>query len=406
MNSVVLASKRSLLLSALCAVSFACSSSPTATPTGSGGSAGAGTGGAASGTGGSGSGGATAGTGGGAGAAGSGGAGGGSGGVAGGSGGAAGGSGGVVSDGGPMDAPPAGDLAPPGLTGTQDNPGTDGDGSFNQPAPYAKPPETSSRAAGVPQGMVTPKALFASTGTYPDRKFKYSIYVPAQYQKGKRAALMVFTDARHYDETDAYKFNVAITFDNLIARGDIPVTIAVMIDPGTPSGDYISGGSDNPTYRSPQYDRSNGNYAKFLIDEFLTSVVLPNYDIVQDPDGWAIAGHSSGGSAAFAAAWNRTEKFHKVLTQNGSFNLIADAFPGQVNAMPAKPIRVYLNSGTGDMPGWMAANTGMANAFMAKGYHYRYMHGTGTHDPPNAGIADFPDSLKWLWKGYRLPWYR
>ncbi|HET6279408.1 MAG TPA: hypothetical protein VFH73_00520, partial [Polyangia bacterium] len=209
-------------------VSLACgSSSPPAGSTATGGSAGGGSGGASGGSGGSGSGtgGTVGGDDGGAGASGSGGAGGGSGGTAGGgSGGAAGGSGGLLTDGGPVERPGAGDLAPPGPTGTQDNPGTDGDGSHDQPAPYNKPPETTTRMAGAPMGTVTPKALYASTGTYPDRKFKYSIYVPAQYEKGKRAALMVFNDARHYDETDAYKFNVAITFDNLIYRGDIPVT--------------------------------------------------------------------------------------------------------------------------------------------------------------------------------------
>jgi enterochelin esterase-like enzyme len=216
---------------------------------------------------------------------------------------------------------------------------------------------------------------------------------------------MVFNDARHYDGTDTYKYNVAITFDNLIFKGDMPVTIAVMIDPGTPSGTYTSGGSDNPTYRGPQYDRSNDKYTRFLLEEFLADEVLPKYDIVQDPDGWAIAGHSSGGSCAMAVAWNRPDKFHKVHTNNGSFNLINDAFPGQINTMPAKPLRVYLNSGTGDMDGWLPANNGMATAFMAKMYHYRFQRGSGTHDPPTAGLAAFPDSLRWLWRGYKLPWY-
>ncbi len=231
--------------------------------------------------------------------------------------------------------------------------------------------------------------------------------MPAQYEKGKRAALMVFHDGRHYwPMGDTYMFNVATTFDNLIFRGDMPVTIAVMIDPGTPSGDYIAGGTDNPTYRSPEYDRANPTYARFLIDEFLADVVLPNYDIVQDPDGWANGGHSSGASAGFAVAWNRPEKFHKVLTNNGSFHLLEGVFPGAVNnTTPPKPIRIYLNSGTNDMPGWLPDNQSMAAAFAAKKYHYRFQQGTGTHDPPVAGLAAFPDSLKWLWRGYKLPWY-
>ncbi|HEX3696708.1 MAG TPA: hypothetical protein VH374_15115, partial [Polyangia bacterium] len=71
----------------------------------------------------------------------------------------------------------------------------------------------------------------------------------------------------------------------------------------------------------------------------------------------------------------------------------------------AKPIRTYLNSGTMDMPGWMAANIGMANALIAKKYHTRFDSGVGTHDPPTGALAAFPDSLRWLWRGYKLPWY-
>jgi len=378
----------------MCLISFACGSSSTPPVAGTGGASGSG--GSAAGSGGApGSGGSASG-----GSSGSGGA------VAG-TGGAVAGSGGTTAnDGGGPDTITGADLAPPGLTGTQMDPGTMGDGNFDQPAPYMNAPATLGLLGGALPGTVTAKTLYASKTAYPGMKFKYSIYVPAQYKPGRRAALMVFQDARHYDGTDTYKFNVANTFDNLIYKGDMPVTIAVMIDPGTPSGDYISGGSDNMTYRSPEYDRSNGTYARFLIDEFLTDVVLPKYDIVQDPDGWAVAGHSSGGSCAFAVAWNRTEKFHKVLTANGSFNLISDAFPGQVNSTtPPKPIRVYMNSGTMDMPGWLPANNGMAAALEAKKYHSRYQRGTGTHDPPVAALAAFADSLRWLWRGYKLPWY-
>jgi enterochelin esterase family protein len=385
----------------------ACSSSSPGGGAGSGGASGSGSGGATGG----GSGGASA-SGGATGnddaGSGSGGTVAGTGGTGAGSGGAGAGTGGMTAtDGGGSDAPTGADLAPPGLTGTQMDPGTTGDGTISQPGPYTNAPETKMRVAGAPTGTQTANAYYASKTVYPNRKFRYSIYVPAQYQKGKRAALMVFQDARHYDGTPTdYLFNVAITFDNLIYKGDMPVTIAVMIDPGTPSGDYRPNTNDNADYRSPEYDSSKPDYAKFLIDEFLADVVLPNYDIVQDPDGWAVAGHSSGGSAAFAVAWNRTEKFRKVLTADASFNLIADAFPGQVTiTTPAKPIRTYLNSGTMDMPGWMAANIGMANALIAKKYHTRFDSGVGTHDPPTGALAAFPDSLRWLWRGYKLPWY-
>ena len=38
-----------------------------------------------------------------------------------------------------------------------------------------------------------------------------------------------------------------------------------------------------------------------------------------------------------------------------------------------------------------------------QGYAYRYRSGTGDHYPPKQAIADYPDALRWLWRGYSLP---
>jgi enterochelin esterase family protein len=63
----------------------------------------------------------------------------------------------------------------------------------------------------------------------------------------------------------------AIVFDNLIHTGDIPVTIAVLIDPASNSGLW-PGGSDPG--RSRQYDTPNDQYGKFLVSEFLPSEIF------------------------------------------------------------------------------------------------------------------------------------
>src|SRR5260370_9109290 len=118
----------------------------------------------------------------------------------------------------------------------------------------------------------------------------------------------------------------------------------------------------------------------------------PKKGKVQGAEGGAKGGPSSGASAGFPVAGNRPEKFHKVLTNNGSFHLLEGVFPGAVNnTTPPKPIRIYLNSGTNDMPGWLPDNQSMAAAFAAKKYHYRSQQGTGTHDPPGPELAASPD---------------
>ena len=69
---------------------------------------------------------------------------------------------------------------------------------------------------------------------------------------------------------------------------------------------------------------------------------------------------------------------------------------------PAKPLRVYLMSGPNDMGDWYAENNNAAKILAAKGYHLRYRTETSGHYPPVAGVADFPDALRWMWRGYKL----
>jgi hypothetical protein len=60
-------------------------------------------------------------------------------------------------------------------------------------------------------------------------------------------------------------------------------------------------------------------YGKFPREEFLPMNVLGNYDIVIDADGWALAGHSSGGIASIIAGFYHSDRWHKILTASPSF---------------------------------------------------------------------------------------
>jgi enterochelin esterase family protein len=296
--------------------------------------------------------------------------------------------------------------------GTQADPGTDGDAKVQLDGPYKPAPETQMRMNNAPVGKVNdtdvsdkpPKALiYSATKQYPGLnqmlKYEYWIYVPAQYKAGCPAALMVFQDGMHYVAEDT-EFNAPLVFDNLIAKGDMPVTIGVFINPGEPGdGNYTGSEYQN---RHVQYDTNSTNYANFVIDEFLKDVVLPKYDIVDDPEGWAISGHSSGGVAAFIAGWYRPEKFHKILTHDASFAIPGSSLLNAIDAMAAKPLRVYLMSGPNDLGGWYDANNSAYNKLNAKQYHVRYITETSQHFPPQAGVQDFAEALRWMWRGYKL----
>jgi enterochelin esterase family protein len=292
--------------------------------------------------------------------------------------------------------------------GTQSDPGTQDDGTFPQAPPYVSPPESLTLAAGASKGTITGPFLHTQTGTYTgwsQWKFTYYVYVPAQYQPGRAAALMVFNDGYLYAGVPGLKddcpFNAPMVFDNLIHEGTMPVTIAVFIFPGTNDGHMVGGGDGG---RSTQYDTPNDQYGKFLRDEFLPLNILSKYDIVTDADGWAMAGHSSGGIASIIAGWYHSDRWHKMLTASPSFPNKGGVFPDEFKTSPPpKPLRIYHLAGENDNNGYLEANNEAAEILQQLGYHDRYRPGEDNHYPPKAAIADFPAALRWLWRGYKTP---
>jgi hypothetical protein len=91
-----------------------------------------------------------------------------------------------------------------------------------------------------------------------------------------------------------------------------------------------------------------------------------------------------------------------MLTASPSFPNRGGVFPDKFRESPtAKPLRIYHLAGTKDLGGFKAANDEAAMIFTELGYHYRYRPGEDNHYPPRAAMADFPDALRWLWRGYK-----
>ena len=109
--------------------------------------------------------------------------------------------------------------------------------------------------------------------------------------------------------TETGSWRVPIVFDNLIHKGEMPVTIGIFIDPGVLPA--ASPDQQNRYNRSYEYDALGDRYARFLIEEILPEVAK-HYSLSKDPNDYAIAGSSSGGIAAFNAAWNRPDVFRRV----------------------------------------------------------------------------------------------
>ena len=269
-----------------------------------------------------------------------------------------------------------------------------------QPRRYLPGPD-SERHADVPRGTVT-EFQWLESELFPGTKRRYYLYVPQQYDADKAAALMVFQDGHAYLGEEG-QYRACAVMDNLIARGEMPVTIGLFVDPGH-LGDLPDkpGWRPRPANRSLEYDTLSDAYARFLIEELLPQVT-EKYNISKDPARRAICGASSGGICAFTAAWHRPDQFGKVISHIGSFTNIrhGDTYPGLIRKTEAKPIRVYLQDGSNDLDNqhgnWPLANQQMAAALRFKGYDVKFDFGEGAHDG-NHGGSLLPDALRWTWR--------
>jgi sugar lactone lactonase YvrE/enterochelin esterase-like enzyme len=257
---------------------------------------------------------------------------------------------------------------------------------------------------GVPRGTITPMPEWTSK-LYPGTTRKWWVYVPSQYKPDGSAALMVFQDGHDY-VNEKGNWRVPIVFDNLIARGEMPVTVAVFLNPGhaptrpAPKNDW---GASN---RSLEYNSLGDRYARFLLEEIIPEVER-QYPLSRDPELRAIAGASSGGIAAFTVAWERPDQFRKVLSTIGSFVHLAGGhdYPALIRKTERRPLRVYLEdtSGDNDNPygNWPIANEQMHAALKYMGYDTRFDFAEGYGHNSQHGGSVFPDALRWLWRKER-----
>lgn len=228
---------------------------------------------------------------------------------------------------------------------------------------------------------------------------EYYVYVPAQYDPAKPAALMVFQDGHSYvDETG--DFRVPIVYDNLIYQRKLPVTICLFVNPGHNSKEYPAN-RYMASNRADEYDVLDDRYATLLMDEIIPEL-KKKYNISNDPRMHGIGGLSSGAICAFTAAWEHPEYFHKVLSHIGSYTNIrgGNNYPYIIRKHKKKDIKIFMQDGINDLDNehgnWWLANLEMESALKYKGYEFKFEKGTGAHNGKHGG-AILPESLIWLW---------
>lgn len=263
----------------------------------------------------------------------------------------------------------------------------------------------------VPQGTVNGPHVIKSEA-YPGTQHTYWVFVPAQYDKSKPTALMVFQDGHAFmnPEGDVRATNV---LNNLIHRRELPVMIAVFINPGRkpeqPEPNARQWG-DGTTNRGQEYNALDDKYARVVVDELLPEL-KKSYNISDDPEMRGIGGASSGAIAAFTVAWEKPDQFRKVLSLIGSFTNIRGGhkYADIVKDAEKKPIRVFFQDGRNDNRGqrrggaydetwdWFKQNVRLHAAMKEKGYDVNNVWGIGQHSQKHGG-AIFPDMMRWLWR--------
>ena len=239
-----------------------------------------------------------------------------------------------------------------------------------------------------------------------------TVYIPAQYKPDTEAPFMVIHDGPKGKPS----MSVPRILDNLIAQKRVPPMIAIFVANG--------GGDAQGHQRGKEYDTMSGLFAEYIETEVLPRVEKNcGVQLTKDPDGRAVMGSSSGGSAALIMAWYRTDLYHRVLTTSGTFVNQQWPFdpktPGGawdfhetlIPNSPRKPLRIFLAVGDrdnynpnvmrDDMHDWVEANHRMAKVLHAKGYPYQYLFCQNSgHGIRNAKAQFLPHAIEWVWDGY------
>lgn len=318
----------------------------------------------------------------------------------------------------------------------QENPGPAGNGNYVIGPDYQTDPDLTDQ--GNPKGkqfeftmpLADSNIFRGDDATLNKRKEvrkerKIFVYVPAAYQDGVKAPILVMHDGP--SRLDLVKN----ALDNLTISRDpsrqLPPFIAISVQNG---GDDSKG-----SQRGLEYDTMSDRLARFINDEVLPAVLenedikaaYPNIAFTENPWGKAVMGCSSGGAAALTMGWFRPDLFRRLVTYSGTFvdqqdddaAEEADYLLGAweyhssmklIETSEKKPLRIFTHVSENDLRAndpeetyhnWVMANERTADALKAKGYDYRYVFSKATkHCDGTVFEHTLADTLVWMWRGY------
>lgn len=241
----------------------------------------------------------------------------------------------------------------------------------------------------------TKQFTFSQSKIFPGTVREVTVFIPAQYD-GRSPACV-------YVKTDGFNPREKTLLETMIATKEMPVIIGVFVRPGDLPAPMP--GTLGRRNRDFEYDGVSDNNARFLVEELLPFVAR-EYQLNLSTNGndRCMSGGSSGGIAAFTAAWNRPDAFSRVYTASGSWVAFRGGheFPTMVRKFEAKPIRAFLTTATHDMENcagdWFLLDQEMDKALKFSGYEYQFRVINGPHV---AGYLEhWQEAMNYLWRGW------
>ena len=256
-------------------------------------------------------------------------------------------------------------------------------------------------ALAVQAGHTMLDGVLEQSAIYPGTVHTFQVYVPGQYD-GKRPAAL-------YVGLDGVLCNAPQVMDSLIAAGKMPVTIGVFLQPGVIKD---KDGTVLRYNRCYEFDSTTGTFAAFLESEILPAVEQMKTSkgkairLSRRPEDRMIFGLSSGGIAAFNAAWHRPDLFGKVFTGVGTFVAMrgGNDLQALVRKTEPQPLRVFIQDGSNDawnplFGHWYEGNQLLASALEFAGYDVQCDWSDGGHNVKRS-TEIFPQVMEWMWRDW------
>lgn len=257
--------------------------------------------------------------------------------------------------------------------------------------PFSSPME------GSPQGT-TLRLELTDSRVYPGAQRSVWLHLPHGADLSSAMNYCVFQDGGLYLDAEG-PIRAGIVLDNLHARGLIPPTAGIFVDPGAVPPEQAG----TVKQRNIEYDPFTPVYGGFLRDEVFPEVER-HVTLNRSPKGNFICGGSSGGNAAFTAAWYLSDLFGAAICFVSSFAQIpgGNPVPAALASTPAagERLRVFQQIAHRDLHwdrpngNWVAENFRVAAALLERGDDLRCVVGDGGHSPNHGGVL-LPDALMW-----------